>query len=156
MKRWPADLARLLDRQVPIFIHVAAAHDEMPPMSCRGYFARTDERSGQVWIGILKSQWARLQPYIQRKSKLAALLTCGLDNESYQVKGTFVERRSCSDEDNATLEDQIKITFRHYPNLVPLVSVHPSDCLCIGIEVQSIYQQTPGKDAGALIYERGV
>jgi hypothetical protein len=155
VNRWPADLARLLDRQVPIFIHVAAVNDDMPPMSCRGYFARTDERSGLVWIGILKSQWARMQEYMQRRSKLATLLTCGLDNESYQVKGTFVERRYCTDEDNEALEDQKKFTFRYYPNLAPLVSVNSSDCLCIGIKIQSIYQQTPGLNAGALIYEGG-
>ncbi|MFD0681680.1 MULTISPECIES: hypothetical protein [unclassified Paenibacillus] len=154
MDRWPAEFIRFMERPVPIFIHVAAARRGVAPFSCRGYAARADLEKDQVWICILQSQWLRLNEYIQELSWLAVLLTAGPDNESYQIKGTFDRVQPVLKEDCELMERQRKWTSEYFPHLLPLVAVANSNCLAISLRVRSIYLQTPGPHAGALLTER--
>ncbi|TVX95795.1 hypothetical protein [Cohnella terricola] len=154
MMQWPVAFDRFLERPVPIYIHIAAAGEGRPPFGCRGYTARFDAEGGLVRIGILKSQWIRLQACMRQHTALAALLTCGIDNESYQVKGELERQEDLNARDRSFLEAQIRLTSRHFPDYAPLISVNPADCVSIGIRAQAVYQQTPGPDAGVLLYER--
>ncbi|MBO9596611.1 MAG: hypothetical protein J7559_02140 [Cohnella sp.] len=151
---WPESVKRFLGRQVPIFTHLAAAKPGEFPFTCRGYGYRPSFESERLWLFILKTQWLRMKEYIEHSAELAALLTSGVDNESYQFKGRFAEIRGLSKEDIAALEEQRKWVFAQAPALAPLIHVSASDCVAVGLQVGAIYSQTPGPDAGSPAMER--
>lgn len=155
MERWPAELIRFIERPVPMYAHLAAGKPGVTPFVCRGYGAQSDQENGEMWIYILQSQWRRLNECMQDKYWLAALLTAGTDNESYQLKGRFAGYRSIARQDRSVLERQRKLTADHFPHLLRLVDVDPSLCLAVGLEVNEIYLQTPGPHAGILLSEGG-
>lgn len=154
MKQWPKELTRFLERPSPLFTHVAAVKHGASPFCCRGYGVQADAGNGLLWISILTKQWRRLSDYKADDPYLAVLLTSGLDNESYQVKGPFVRCRTFAEDDSASLERQRKLTIDYFPNLAQLLHIDSSDCLVIGMEVHSVYIQTPGPRAGSLLAER--
>ncbi|TMV48974.1 hypothetical protein FE783_14980 [Paenibacillus mesophilus] len=153
MKPWPEELIRFLERPSPLFAHVAAVKNGAHPFCCRVYGVQADA-NGLLWISVLTKQWRRLSDYKADGSCLAVLLTSGLDNESYQAKGPFVRCRAFAEDDSALLERQRKLTVDCFPNLAQLLHIDSSDCLVIGMEVHSVYIQTPGPRAGSLLAER--
>lgn len=151
---FPDELLRFFQRMSPIYIHLAAAAQGMTPFTCRGYGFRDDADNGIVWVYILRRQWPRLNEYLRRSRRLAALMTSGIDNESYQLKGTFAEYRTLSQEDGELLDRLKSLTFQTFPSLAPLLAVSSSDCIAVGLEVDAVYVQTPGPLAGSPLMER--
>lgn len=154
MIHWPKEFLRFLERPVPIFMHVAAAKPGMEPLICRGYGVRLNPDNGEVAVSILLNQWLRLKEYSSDTLWLAVLLTSGTDNESYQLKGTYTEYRALSAEDRIAMEQQRHLASERFPYLLSVVAVATSDCLCVTLQVNRIYVQTPGQGAGALLAER--
>lgn len=169
MDQWPIEINRFMQRDTPVFTHMAAARKGAAPFSCRGYGYWLEKDRGIMWIYILKSQWLRLKAYMQeetgngiadqpepeRERVLAALFTSGIDNESYQVKGPYAEYRLLTALDTEVIGEQRSRVSRHTPGLLRLMGVSPADCLAVGIMVRAVYVQTPGPDAGSLIREWG-
>ncbi|WP_248928833.1 hypothetical protein [Paenibacillus hamazuiensis] len=151
---WPEEISRFMRRTVPVFIHLAAAKPGAAPFVCRGYGFRLEPKAGVLWTYILKSQWLRLTDYSEPPGELSALLTSGVDNESYQFKGRFADLRPLAREDVLALEEQRRRVELHIPNLVPLIHVLPSDCVSAGFRVKAVYSQTPGPGAGLPVMER--
>ncbi|WP_274365854.1 hypothetical protein [Paenibacillus thermotolerans] len=149
MSRWPERLTLFFERPVPIFSHLAAAPKGQVPFVCRGYGFHPELESGLLWIYILKSQWLRLKERQGERMELAALLTSGADNESYQFKGPFKEIRLLNKEDAIALEERQKWVKTHTPNLAPLIQTASSECIAVGIEISAVFVQTPGPDAGS-------
>lgn len=87
---------------------------------------------------------------------LAALLTSGTDNESYQIKGTFGGCRSMQLEDISVLEQEREWIRDTFPDLLALVAVNPAECIAVAIQNFAVYNQTPGPLAGSLISERSL
>lgn len=154
MNQLPEELIRFLERPVPLFVHVAAARPGQAPFVCRGYAVRADFENHRIWIAILKSQWPRLSEYLQEQPWLAALLTAGTDNESYQIKGAFSQHRTMTKDDHALMERQRNLVADVFPHLLPVVAVASSDCLMVSMQVTDVYLQTPGPHAGSLLTER--
>ncbi|RKN82005.1 hypothetical protein [Paenibacillus ginsengarvi] len=153
MKTWPDSVHAFLARKhVPLYIHLAAATGAYP-FGCRGYSVRT-EPDVSVWITVLASQWLRLREHVKAGSSVAALITSGADNESYQLKGRFIDCRSVGREEAVLLEEQRNYAALHYPNLLPLIQVGVSDCVSIGLQADRVYAQTPGPAAGRLLQEK--
>ncbi|WP_317968981.1 hypothetical protein [Paenibacillus sp. CCS19] len=97
----------------------------------------------------------RLKEYMEHQQQLAALLTSGVDNESYQFKGRINGFRSLTKEDHFMVAEQSRRASRHLPSLAPLLQVSPAECLAVGIQIQAVFVQTPGPDAGSLVMESG-
>lgn len=154
MNRWPERLNRFFHRPVPIFSHLAAAPKGTTPFICRGYGFRSELECDRLWIFILKSQWLRLKQHKGDGGQLAALLTSGVDNESYQFKGPFLEIRLLGKEDSAALSEQQKRVTVHTPKLVPIIHTAPQECIAVGLRIQAVFSQTPGPDSGAPITAR--
>lgn len=153
MSELPDEVTRFLERSVPIFTHLAAVQQGGTPLLCRGYGFRLDFESENLWIYILKNQWLRLKESMGRQKELSALLTSGVDNESYQFKGRFMDFRPLTKEDVLAMEGQRRWISLHTPGLVPLVHVAPSECLAVGFRIRSVFSQTPGTGAGFLVAE---
>lgn len=155
MNHWKDRLTPFWESRAPIFIHLAAARSGHVPYCCRGYGFRTAAEPDRIWIYILRSQWRRLDEYLADNPELAVLMTSGEDNESYQLKGRFLERRTMNQEDAAALADMRAKASLYAAGLESLYRVSPSDCLSIGIRIRSSYVQTPGPEAGARLAEGG-
>ncbi|RAP73369.1 hypothetical protein [Paenibacillus montanisoli] len=156
MSEWPVEIIRFSQRSVPIFIHLAAAGKGMAPFICRGYGYRLDTESDWIWLYILKSQWLRLHDYMKHGREMSALLTSGIDNESYQFKGRFIDSRPLTKKDVFILEEQYSWVTGHIPGLAPVIHVSPSECMAVGLQIRSVFLQTPGPGTGSLVMERGV
>jgi hypothetical protein len=156
----PLQINEFLQRDVPIFAHLASAQQGEVPLICRGYGFRFVGEDSLMWIYILKSQWVRLSVYMKHPkaeaSHLAALLTSGIDNESYQFKGLFMESRRLTIEDIRAVEEQRAKVARHMPGLAPMIQAAPEACMAVGFQVHAVYSQTPGPGAGSVVMERGM
>ncbi|WP_276352252.1 hypothetical protein [Cohnella caldifontis] len=155
MRKPPQELIDFTQRHVPIFIHLAAAMPNEVPFLCRGYGFELDAGTERLWVYILKNQGLRLKEYGRPLGILSALLTSGVDNESYQLKGRFADVRSLSKEDASLLAERHRWVALHTPALAPIVRVNASDCLAVGLRVQTVYVQTPGPNAGFPLWEGG-
>ncbi|TDF97081.1 hypothetical protein [Paenibacillus piri] len=154
MNAYPDEFVRFLERPVPKFLHLASVRKGQSPICCRGYAARAEYEQSRIWIYILRSQWLRLHEALQPEHWLAVLLTSGVDNESYQVKGQYDGYRPFAKEDHGLLEQQRELTLQTFPQLASLHTVNPVDCFAIGLKAAEVYSQTPGPQAGFLVSER--
>ncbi len=152
---WTEEVVRFQQREVPVFIHVAAVKEDQTPFTCRGYGYRSDREEGVIRTYVLKSQWLRLNEYAELLRELAVLLTSGVDNESYQFKGRFRNAGPLDAEDAVALAEQLRRVSKYAPGLLPLIRVMPSDCYALEIGIHSVYTQTPGPDAGRPVMEGG-
>ncbi|WP_123042421.1 hypothetical protein [Cohnella candidum] len=151
------ELSRFLERDVPKFIHLAAGRGGRAPFSCRAYACRPEAGQGRehYWIYVRESQWARVQEHVKEEAQMAVLLTSGVDNESYQIKGTYAGVRALNPEDQACLKrEQHRIRAALPDMFAPPIGVEASECLAVGLAFESLYVQTPGPQAGAAIAER--
>lgn len=153
MNHWRKRLTPFWESRAPMFIHLAAARSGHIPFCCRGYGFLTDTEPDRIWIFILRSQWRKIDEYLAYNQELAVLMTSGEDNESYQIKGRFLERRTMNMEEVSALEHMRAMASLYASGLESLYMVSPSDCLSIGIGIRSTYVQTPGPEAGARLAE---
>ncbi|HZG84795.1 hypothetical protein [Paenibacillus sp.] len=156
MDRIPPALLRFFERDVPIYTHFAAGVPGAVPFACRGYgFRLKDPAQGPLCIAIMKSQMIRLQEHIETNPMVAALMTSGKDNESYQIKGRFLGFRAPEPEDRRGIERQIESTAQWVPSLVEIIQAQPRDCVVIEMSVDAVYVQSPGSGAGRPLAEGG-
>jgi len=153
---WPTELLRFLERPSPLFMHVAAVQKGAAPFTCRCYGVLDRMPEGRVEAYILKSQWFRLQPYLESGRWLALLLTSGLDNESYQLKGVYASHRGLTDEDDAIIERQRRLVAEHFPQMAALAKPMEAGFAAVSIDVSAVYRQTPGPEAGTLLAGRSM
>lgn len=147
---WPEPFAVFLERTVPKFIHLAAYNHGAAPFGCRGYAFRAEAHAASVYV--VRSQWARLENYMdKRPSRIAVLVTSGVDNESYQVKGRFAGCRPLEQEDTFVLDKAQAVIRETFPHMSAPFMIQPWDCMAIGIEPSAVYIQTPGPMAGELL-----
>ncbi|WP_135556781.1 hypothetical protein [Paenibacillus cymbidii] len=145
---------RLLEPPVPLFIHLAASGADGRPFGCRGYAVVTERERGRIWVSVMRRQWRRLHDTARPDAWLAVLLTSGVDNESYQIKGAYCGYRPLAKEDASALERQLEWTERTFPRLSLLHAVSPNDCFAVGVEISAVFGQTPGPQAGVRLPER--
>ncbi|MFB9324714.1 hypothetical protein ACFFSY_02015 [Paenibacillus aurantiacus] len=149
-----SELTRLLELPEPIYIHLAAAQAGAIPFTCRGFGIRVDEASHRVRVMILRSQRSRLEPLLAEQGRLAVLLTSGITNQSLQLKGIAVGSEPVTPDDQEMLERQGRMTARCFPHLAALHRVRASECVTVRMNVERIYLQTPGPQAGTLLMGR--
>ncbi|MBW5446056.1 hypothetical protein GE107_08275 [Cohnella sp. CFH 77786] len=152
---WPDAFGRFLEREVPKFIHLAACRPDRALFSCRAYACRPEAESGAFRVYIRNVQWQRIREDVRSGSRLAVLLTSGVDNESYQVKGTFAGVQAMDTEDCAFLKrEQNRIRIALPDMFVPPIAVAPMECVSVILVGNTYYIQTPGPSAGCPIPER--
>jgi len=151
---WPDAFARFLERPVPKFLHLAAARPGRSPIGCRGYGALRD--GDDLLVYISQSDWHRFRETLRDGQPLAALLTSGIDNESYQAKGACGGGRDMRREDVSALERERDFVRATFPDLLTVVAIDPANCVAVAIHSPALYVQTPGPAAGAPLTERSV
>lgn len=152
---WPVPFLRFLDRPVPKFCHLAAAMPDRLPFGCRVYAIRLIEKLEALDVYILRSQWQRIESDIRSESPMAALLTSGVDNESYQVKGVYTLSRPLDGEDTFILKKEQETIRLAFPEMTAPFQVTPSQCTAIRLTQLAFYVQTPGASAGLPLTEGG-
>lgn len=142
---------RFLSEREPLLIHLAVADAYLRPYSLRGFGVRVQKGSDVLRIYIIRTQASKLLASIEGGSKvITGLFTDGRTNESYQLKGTLLSCKPCSDEDGdgVDLQRYREGSLRVFPKLYDQFPLTTTVCSHVSYQVTDIYTQTPGTDAG--------
>ncbi|WP_141430751.1 hypothetical protein [Bacillus sp. 03113] len=143
-------VVEFLVKTEPLYIHLAVSDANKRPYSLRCFGVRTYEGSDQLSVYILKSQAEKLLSIVNNgKSIVACLFTDGFSNESYQIKGEFLDYRSSDDEkDYEILNNYRKGSLKIFPKLYMKYPLSKAHCDVITYQATDIFVHTPGPYAG--------
>ncbi|WP_423802395.1 hypothetical protein [Neobacillus sp. SAB-20_R2A] len=149
-------VVHFLRKTEPLYIHLAVANSEGRSYSVRGFGVQTNEGKDQLKIFILKSQTKKVLSFIHSGTgKISCLFTDGFTNESYQIKGSFIESKLCAEEDNEFLSRYRKGSLKLFPKMYDKFPLSATFCDSVSFFVEEVYVQTPGPYAGSR-YVKGV
>ncbi|MBS4211070.1 hypothetical protein [Neobacillus rhizophilus] len=149
-------VVHFLRKTEPLYIHLAVANSEGRSYSVGGFGVQTNEGKDQLKIFILKSQAKKVLSFIHSGSgRISSLLTDGFTNESYQIKGSYIESKLCTEEDNEFLSRYRKGSLKLFPKMYDKFPLSATICDSLSYYVEQVYVQTPGPYAGSR-YEKGV
>ncbi|MGG0275544.1 hypothetical protein [Bacillus rhizoplanae] len=149
-------IVQFLTRTEPLFIHLAVSGAEHRPYSVRCFGVRTYEGIAHLSIYILKSQTEKVLSYIREgNSTITCLFTDGISNESYQIKGTFLQSKQSEDEkDLEILKCYREGSLKMFPKMYTKFPLSIANCDRITYRVTDIFVHTPGPYAGRK-YKKG-
>jgi hypothetical protein len=148
-----------LTNNAPLYIHLAVANAKHRPYSVRCFGVNTKlDKENLIGVYLLTSQKEKVLSYLQDGGgRLACLFTDGITNESYQLKGTFVDCRPCEmEEDQTILNYYRKSSLNRFPKLYSKFPLSLSTCCLLTFQVTDIFVQTPGPYAGKKYAKGGV
>lgn len=151
------NVIKFLQETEPLFIHLAVSNSDGRPFSTRCFGVRTHKGLDYLSVYVLKSQKSKILTYLTTGSgALACLFTDGFSNESYQIKGLFIESKSATlEEDGNLLDSYRKGSLYLFPKFYSKFPLSPTICDCITYQVKEIFVQTPGPYAGNRYQQRG-
>jgi hypothetical protein len=135
----------------PYFGHVGSCDGNMIPMArqCWGVDIKATD---VISIYVVAAQFEPMLKNFQHHGRITVALTDPNDHTSYQMKGQFLKARAMA-EDEAGLQQQYRVKLANvistlgYPKEIAERYAHHAD-LAIEIEVEQIFNQTPGPGAG--------
>lgn len=143
-----------LTKTAPLYIHLAVANAEARPFSIRGFGVKVSESSDQLSIFILKAQAEKILNYLSKNKSIAILFTDGFSNESYQIKGDFIELKAIDEKDNELLMQYRNGSLKLFPTMYSKFPLSSEICEVITCKVNEVFIQTPGPYAGKK-YQKG-
>ena len=85
-------VVNLLKKTEPLYIHLAVANAARHPISVRVFGVKIHDGTDCMSVYILKAQTKKVLSYLSSgNGMIACLFTDGFSNESYQIKGKFIE-----------------------------------------------------------------
>ncbi|MGG3467030.1 hypothetical protein ABES02_05735 [Neobacillus pocheonensis] len=140
----------------PLYIHLAVSNKVGVPFSLRGFGLKINKEKNQLCIYILKSQTERFLSYIKTgNNSITCLFTDGYSNESYQIKGNFIELKDSSeDEDLEILTSYRNGSLKLFPKMYAKFPLSPALCDIVTYKIDEVFIQTPGPYAGRT-YSKG-
>lgn len=149
-------VVHFLRKTEPLYIHLAVANSERRSYSVRGFGVQTNEGKDQIKIFILKSQTKKVLSFIHSGTgKISCLFTDGFTNESYQIKGSFIESKLGVEEDNELLSSYRNGSLKLFPKMYAKFPLSAALCNSISYCPEEVFVQTPGPYAGRR-YVKGV
>lgn len=146
-----------LSERSPLMIHIAVADGKQRPYSMRGFGTKVSKGSDDLRIYFLTSHTPRFLSAVNSGTGIiTGLFTDGRTNESYQLKGSFVECSTCRDdaEEGLDLQRYREGSMRAFPKLFEQFPLSTAVCSYVSYQVTEIYIQTPGPNAG-ITYGQG-
>lgn len=149
-------IVQFLTQTEPLFIHLAVVHADGHPISVRGFGVKTNDEMDCLSIYILKAQTKKLLSYLSSgNGMIACLFTDGFSNESYQIKGRFIDCKASTDEEDLEILTQYrKSSLKQFPKMYSKFPLSTSICDVLTYQVVEIFIQTPGPYAGSK-YRKG-
>ncbi len=142
-------VVQFLTKTEPLYIHAAFANSHFQPYSVRGFGVKIFESYDELGVYILKSQREKVLSFLTSgNGAIACLFTDGFSNESYQIKGKFLQMRQATDEDFENLSTYRTSSLKRFPKMFHKFPLAPEICDVITFKAEDIFIQTPGPYAG--------
>lgn len=147
---------QFLTKTQPLYIHVAVSNSSLQPYSVRGFGVRVFEECDELSVYILKAQSEKILSFLATgNGVIASLFTDGFSNESYQIKGTFLQSRDASGhKDLEILTNYRQSSLKLFSKMYFKFPLSPAICSILTFKCEDIYIQTPGPYAG-MNYKKG-
>lgn len=148
-------VVNFLKRTEPLFIHLAVSNSEGQPTSVRGFGVKINDGMDCLSIYILKAQTEKVLSYISAgNGVIACLFTDGFSNESYQIKGQFIECKALNREEDLEIVTRYrKSSLKLFPKMYSKFPLSTTICDVITYKAEEIFVQTPGPYAGSMYYK---
>ncbi|MGJ7910064.1 hypothetical protein [Neobacillus sp. LXY-1] len=143
-----------LTKTEPLYIHLAVANSEVRPFSIRGFGVKVSESKDRLSVFILKAQAEKILNYLSNNRSVATLFTDGFSNESYQIKGEFVELKQIDESENEILHLYRNGSLKLFPPMYSKFPLSSEICEVVTFNVNEVFIQTPGPYAGKK-YQKG-
>ena len=134
----------------PYFVYLGSRDGNMIPMTRQGW--GMDLKAANIIIYVVEAQVEPMLKNLQDNGRVTVNLTDPNDHTSYQMKGQFIKARPML-EDETALQQQYRVnlvnvvtTLGYSKEVAERYACHPD--VAIEIEVEQIFNQTPGPGAG--------
>lgn len=148
-----AALAAFLEQGVGI--HVGTRDERLEPNGARAVAAKVEDGGSHLVVFVAEIAAARLRRDLESNGQAAVVFGRPEDERSCQVKGVFVDIRPAIESERPMLEKQWD-GFLNQLQMIGIPRVSASNwtiwpAVAIRLKVTTIFEQTPGPQAGAQI-----
>jgi len=149
----------MIDAQLAVFLedgvamHLGTRSDTLEPNGARVVAARVDADGAELIVYIPAIAAERLLSDLTSNGQAAVVFARPIDDRACQVKGVFIDVRPAADSERALVERQWK-GFVDNCERIGIARATSArwvtwPALAIRLRVTSIFNQTPGAEAGA-------
>jgi hypothetical protein len=134
-------------------LHIGTRNDRLAPTGARALAIRVEPDGAHVLLYLAAAAALRILPDLRHNG--AAAVTCArpTDDRACQIKGTFVDVRPATTEDRAVMDAKWMLFLDNLERIgVSRQGVRDWvtwPALVIRLRVTAVFDQTPGKTAGA-------
>ena len=147
------ELAAFLEQGVGI--HIGTRNNQLHPNGARAIAAKVEASGSQLVVYVAEIAAVRLRADLESNGQAAVVFGRPEDERSCQVKGAFVDSRSATDSERPMLQKQWDGYLGQLEMIgIPRVSATnwtTWPAVAIRLKVTTIFEQTPGPQAGAQI-----
>ncbi len=149
----PPDLVDFLESGISIAVGTASADNR--PEVVRGLGAQVRPDAGGLTLFVEQSVAARTLDNLQENPNLAVTFSRILDHKTVQLKGTLLRQRTAHADEQGLVEAYVQ-AFAEQAYIAGLPKhitrrVRRWPCVALEFCVASIFSQTPGPGAGAVM-----
>ena len=146
-----AELAAFIEGGVAI--HLGTRSDALEPNGARVAAARVEADGGELIVYIAAMAAERLLPDLSSNGQAAIVFARPIDDRACQVKGVFIDVRQAHEDEHALIDTQ----WRGFIDQLERIGIGRATsarwvtwpALAIRLRVTSVFNQTPGAEAGA-------
>ena len=147
------ELAAFLEQGVGI--HIGTRNEHLHPNGARAVAAKVEGGGSHLVVYVAEVAAARLRADLESNGQAAVVFGRPEDERSCQVKGVFIDLRSATETERPLLEKQWDGFLGQLAMIgIPRVSATnwvTWPAVAIRLKVTTIFEQTPGPQAGAQI-----
>jgi hypothetical protein len=146
-------LAAFLEQGVGI--HIGTRNEQLHPNGARAVAAKVDGGGTHLVVYVAEIAAARLRVDLESNGQAAVVFGRPEDERSCQVKGVFVDIRPATDSERPLMQKQWD-GFLGQLEMIGIPRVSATNwitwpAVAIRLKVTTIFEQTPGPQAGAQI-----
>ena len=148
-----SDLAAFLEQGVGI--HIGTRNEQLHPSGARAVAVKVDGGGSHLVVYVAETAATRLRADLDSNGQAAVVFGRPEDERSCQVKGVFVDIRPATESERPALQRQWDGFMLQLEKIgIPRVSASnwiTWPAVAIRLKVTTIFEQTPGPQAGAQI-----
>lgn len=139
-------------------IHIGTRTARLEPNGARALAVRVEDDRLHLIVYLAEVAARRVVPDLRANSAIAVGFARPIDERACQIKGIFVEARPASDDERTVIEGQWE-GFRDNLERIGIPRVGSGGwiiwpAVAIRFRATTIFEQTPGPDAGTLVAAR--
>jgi hypothetical protein len=139
-------------------IHIGTRTARLEPNGARGLAVKVEEDWLHLIVYLAEVAARRVVPDLRANGAIAVGFARPVDERACQIKGIFVNARSAADDERRVVEEQWE-GFRANLERIGIPKIGTSGwiiwpAVAIRFRATTIFEQTPGPDAGMLVAAR--